>query len=332
MMNGGRRGLRTVGARSRARGQRYCAGGGGGGAGGAAARAEYEASVRRHRDLSMPLLLITGSVATAYMVNSAYEKVTTIDVMTGKSNMDYLIFHKRDQILPDKLPERTKCPTLLLDVNDCLLAVRYREGCKYAQTIKRPGLDLFLKTLSPHYEIVIYTLSDLNYTQDVHARLDLKHEHISNYITRELIKRIDTGERPYGIIPSFLAPRYKKNLKDVGRRLERLVHLDSDPESFFDDETQDDNRIVIPRYDGEPDDRELVHLIPFFEYLADEKRAPFDLRRAIRFYKEKARAYGVDNIGLAYLLHQEEKKGRARAQTDQGGGVGSFFGKAFGLA
>eukprot|EP00756_Hemistasia_phaeocysticola_P057571 Hpha_TRINITY_DN34173_c0_g1::TRINITY_DN34173_c0_g1_i1::g.75733::m.75733/K17496/TIM50; mitochondrial import inner membrane translocase subunit TIM50 len=326
MMNGGRRGLRTaVGARSRVRGRRFC------GEGDAARRvpvaAEYEASVRRHRDFSMPILLITGGLATAYLLQDLYDRLTRTDV-TGKSTMDFLIFHKRDQILPDKQPERTKCPTLLLDVNDCLLAVRYREGSKYAQTIKRPGLDLFLKSLSQHYEIVIYTLSDLNYTQDIHARLDLKHEHISNYITRELIKRIDTGEWPYGVIPSVLAPRYKKNLHDVGRRLERVVHLDSDPESFYDDESQDDNRIVIPRYSGDADDRELVHLIPFFEFLADEKKAPFDLRRAIRFYKDKMTTYETDNIGLAYLYHQEEKK-RAKAPAAQSGG--GFLGR-LGLA
>eukprot|EP01065_Artemidia_motanka_P005133 TRINITY_DN12460_c2_g1_i1.p1 TRINITY_DN12460_c2_g1~~TRINITY_DN12460_c2_g1_i1.p1 ORF type:complete len:355 (+),score=110.43 TRINITY_DN12460_c2_g1_i1:172-1236(+) len=277
----------------------------------------FEETVRSHRDLSVPVLLVVSVLGSSYFAWMTYDILTTQDDK-GNSTMDLLIFHKRDQILHDKSADKVKCPTLLIDLNDCLITTTYREGNMSFQSLKRPGLDVFLNELKDQYEIVLFSLSDLQYVQDVWPKIDPRRHYFSNVITRELIKRIDCGEWPMGFVPSFLAPRHKKNLRDVGRRLERVVHVDVDPRNFYDDESQDHNRIVIPKYTGSADDRELLYLIPFLNYLADPT-SPFDVRRPIKFYQQKMVEYGVDNIGLAYLLHQEKKKELAPVATRSGG-------------
>ena len=247
-----------------------------------------------------------------------YLKLTEKDE-NGKALLDDLIFHKKDKILGDKPPHHATHPTLLLDVYDLLVCMTYRDGSKYSQAVKRPGLEVFLNRLKEHYEIVIYSFSDLTHMNELFSRIDPQREIFSNIITRELIKRIDCGYYPMGIVPSFLAPRYKKNLDDVGRPFERIVHLECEEENLYDDATQDDNRIILPKYDGSDDDHELIYMIPFLEYLADKGRAPFDVRRAIRFYKQKAEHYQVENIGVAYILYQEEKLEKQALQAPSGG-------------
>ena len=226
----------------------------------------------------------------------------------GAARVDSLVYHKKDKILGDKQAHHNTSPTLLLDVYDVLVCMTYREGSIANQTVLRPGARVFLERLKEQYEIVIYSFSDLNHMQELFGRIDEKRDIFSNVITRELIKRIDCGYWPYGVVPSFLAPRYKKNLDDIGRRPERIIHIETEEENLYDDPSQDDNRILIPRYDGGDSDEELINLIPFFEYLADNARAPFDVRKAIRFYKKKAEEYDVENIGVAFTLYQEEKK------------------------
>ena len=267
----------------------------------------------KHLDIYWPVLYMMGGCAVVLYIKMVYEFLTTKD-RSGKALLDDLLFRKKDKILGDKPQHHNTHPTLLLDVYDLMVCMTYREGSKMHQAVKRPGLEVFLNRLAEHYEIVIYSLSDLNHMHELFMRLDPSRQIFSNIITRELIKRIDCGYRPYGIVPSFLAPRYKKNLNDIGRRLERVVHIECEEENVYDDDNQEDNRIIIPKYDGSDDDHELVYLLPFLEYLADKSRAPFDVRRAIHFYKRKAEEYGVQNIGVAYTLYQEEKQAKAAQQ------------------
>eukprot|EP01064_Diplonema_japonicum_P007746 TRINITY_DN1538_c2_g2_i2.p1 TRINITY_DN1538_c2_g2~~TRINITY_DN1538_c2_g2_i2.p1 ORF type:complete len:352 (+),score=69.74 TRINITY_DN1538_c2_g2_i2:46-1056(+) len=270
----------------------------------------HESQVRTHRDFYWPVLYIVGSAFGAWFVGNMYMKLTTRDKQ-GKAFLDELIFHKRDKILGDKPQGHNTNPTLLIDVYDLLVCLTYRDGCKFQQAVLRPGAEVFLDRLKDKYEIVIYSLSELGPMQELFGRLDPNREIFTNLITRELIKRIDCGVWPYGVVPSFLAPRYKKNLNDIGRRLERVVHVECEPDNIYDDKAQDDNRIIIPKYDGSDTDRELLHLLPFLEYLSDKTKAPFDVRRAIHFYQGKAEEYGVENIGVAYILYQEEKNTKA---------------------
>eukprot|EP01063_Lacrimia_lanifica_P020190 TRINITY_DN27523_c0_g1_i1.p1 TRINITY_DN27523_c0_g1~~TRINITY_DN27523_c0_g1_i1.p1 ORF type:complete len:343 (+),score=158.87 TRINITY_DN27523_c0_g1_i1:53-1081(+) len=275
--------------------------------------ATHEAHVNGHRDIYWPVMYLIGGALGMYLVTDMYKRMTARDDK-GKAVIDDLVYHKKDRILGEKPQQHISHPTLLLDAYGLLVCMTYREGSKYQQTVKRPGMDVFLERLKDHYEIVLYSLSEIQHMQELHAKLDPTQQIFSNYITRELVKRIDTGEWPFGVIPSFLAPRYKKNLKDLGRSLERVVHLEFEPEHFYDDATQEDNRILIPRYDGNDHDRELLKLLPFLEYLADRSRAPFDVRKAIHFYKGKMNEYGVDNIGVAYTVYQELKKEKQAAK------------------
>eukprot|EP01061_Rhynchopus_euleeides_P006173 TRINITY_DN15246_c0_g1_i1.p1 TRINITY_DN15246_c0_g1~~TRINITY_DN15246_c0_g1_i1.p1 ORF type:complete len:336 (+),score=124.43 TRINITY_DN15246_c0_g1_i1:78-1085(+) len=285
--------------------------------------AAHEQQVGRHIDIYWPVLYLLGAGFMGSTLYDLYLKITTKD-HTGKALLDDLIFHKKDKILGDKPQHHNTHPTLLIDVYDLLVCMTYRDGSKYSQAVKRPGMETFLNRLKDNYEIVIYSLSDLTHMNELFQRIDPQREVFSNIITRELIKRIDCGYSPFGIVPSFLAPRYKKNLNDVGRRLERVIHIECEEENLYDDPAQDDNRIIIPKYDGSDDDHELIYLIPFLDYLSDKSRAPFDVRRAIRFYKQKAEHYGVQNIGVAYILYQEEKLEKQAAQNTQPGMFSNF--------
>ncbi|KAJ9453962.1 Mitochondrial import inner membrane translocase subunit TIM50 [Diplonema papillatum] len=277
---------------------------------------EHEAQVNKHRDRFWPALYLVGALFGVATLRNLYTQFTTPDAQ-GKVMFKKMLYYKRDKILGEKPEHHNTNPTMLIDINDAMVHTSYREGTKGIQTIKRPGLDAFIEHTRDNYETVIFSFSEYPALMELITRLDPQQSFVSNAIPRELIKRIDTGEWPYGVIPSFIAPRYKKNLFDVGRTPERMIHIETDPDACVDDPAQNDNRIFIPRYEGDDTDMHLVHLIPFLDFLANKSAAPFDVRKSIRFYTHKMNEYGVDNIGVAFVLYQEEKKKRKLSQGDQ---------------
>lgn len=128
----------------------------------------------------------------------------------------------------------------------------------------RPFLKEFLEVMSRHYEIVIFTSSMPDYSEEIIAGLP----HISHRLYRYHTTR--------------LKHRHIKDLARLGRPLESVVMVDNEEDNFV---LQKENGIRIVEWRGEdPQDQELNILGVFLNELASKEVS--DLREHIPLFKE----------------------------------------------
>ncbi|KAK4528636.1 hypothetical protein GAYE_SCF62G6581 [Galdieria yellowstonensis] len=159
----------------------------------------------------------------------------------------------------DGLPLRT----LVLDLDETLVYSRWKpsEGWK---TMVRPGAETFLEQMSNLYEIVLFTSSAPEYVDPIVRQIDTG-GYISHVLYRDCTKR----EYGYSI----------KDLSRLNRDLKRTIIVDNEPQSF---RYQPLNGIAIPSWKGNEEDRFLLELIPFLEYIVRHDVA--DVRDVIEKY------------------------------------------------
>ncbi|KAI9773065.1 MAG: mitochondrial inner membrane protein required for protein import [Geoglossum simile] len=166
-----------------------------------------------------------------------------------RESLDYYNEPAFPKLLPNPDPAWERPYTLVLSLEDLLLHSEWtrEHGWRIA---KRPGVDYFLRYLSQYYELVVFTSTP-------------------SMIADPVIRKLD----PYRIImwPLFReATRYKdgkyiKDLSYLNRDLSKVILLDTNSAHA---EYQPENAIIIPKFAGSPNDKELVSLIPFLEYIA----------------------------------------------------------------
>ncbi|MCJ1398636.1 mitochondrial inner membrane protein required for protein import [Xylographa trunciseda] len=165
------------------------------------------------------------------------------------STLDYYNEPAFPKLLPNPDPAWERPYTLVLSMQDLLLHSEWtrEHGWRMA---KRPGVDYFLRYLSQYYELVIFTSEPSMMADPWYRKLD-----------------------PYRIImwPLYReATRYKngeyvKDLSYLNRPLSRVILIDTVPSHA---KYQPENAIILPKWDGNPNDKGLVSLIPFLEYVA----------------------------------------------------------------
>ncbi|KAI4212900.1 MAG: hypothetical protein LQ351_004425 [Letrouitia transgressa] len=153
------------------------------------------------------------------------------------------------KLLPNTDPAWERPYTLVLSLEDLLIHSEWtrEHGWRMA---KRPGVDYFLRYLSQYYELVIFTS-------------------VPSMMGDPIIRKLD----PYRIImwPLFReATRYKngeyiKDLSYLNRPLNKVILLDTVPSHG---KLQPENSVILKKWTGDPQDNELVSMIPFFEYIA----------------------------------------------------------------
>ncbi|MCJ1251018.1 mitochondrial inner membrane protein required for protein import [Trapelia coarctata] len=163
--------------------------------------------------------------------------------------LDYYNEPTFPKLLPNPDPTWERPYTLVLSLEDLLLHSEWtrEHGWRMA---KRPGVDYFLRYLSQYYELVIFTS-------------------VASMNADPVIRKLD----PYRIImwPLFReATRYKdgeyiKDLSYLNRPLNRVIMIDTVPGHV---KLQPENAIILPKWTGDPNDKDLVSLIPFLEYTA----------------------------------------------------------------
>ena len=160
----------------------------------------------------------------------------------------------REKLLPDH-PSHLKGreqPTLILDLDGCLIESTWTRqyGWRY---VKRPGVDKFLASLAPHYELVLWT-DAMNAAEPVLDKLD----------PHRLIRH-----RLYRDTTTFSGGHHRKDLSAINRDLKKVLIIDTKRESFS---LHPDKGILIKKYvsDDDPlkEDNELMKLVPFLQYLA----------------------------------------------------------------
>jgi len=159
----------------------------------------------------------------------------------------------RDKLLPDHPPQlkgREK-PTLVISLDgtliECLWTRQY--GWRY---IKRPGVDEFLASLAPHWELVLWTES-LSTADQVVDMLD----------PRRLFRH-----RLYRDATTYTGGLHRKDLSALNRDLSRTLIVDCSEEAYS---LHPKHGLCVTPYNSEQDpkkeDTQLRSLLPFLLYL-----------------------------------------------------------------
>lgn len=167
----------------------------------------------------------------------------------------------REKLLPDVPPQikGKEKPTLVVSLDGCLIQSTWtrQHGWRY---LKRPGVDQFLASLAPLYELVLWT-DTMNAGDPVVDKLD----------PRRLIRH-----RLYRDTTTFSDGVHRKDLKALNRDLAKVMIIDVEAESFS---FHPRHGIAIGSYDADKDpekkDRKLTALVPFLQYLAITRPADF---------------------------------------------------------
>ncbi|CAE8735535.1 unnamed protein product, partial [Polarella glacialis] len=144
-----------------------------------------------------------------------------------------------------KYPENI--PTLVLDLDKVILHLQHdsRQGW---HVIKRPFADQFFKEISHYYEVVLFSDDVFPVALDIATKWNLP---VTGVLHRDFCKK----KRNH----------FVKDISKLGRKLERVLIIDHDPEAF---QLQPENGILIKPFTGDTSDSELADLLEFLKAAA----------------------------------------------------------------
>ncbi|KAK8058022.1 mitochondrial import inner membrane translocase subunit TIM50 [Apiospora phragmitis] len=153
-----------------------------------------------------------------------------------------------EKLLPDPDPMFERPYTLCISLEDMLVHSEWtrEHGWRIA---KRPGADYFLHYLSQYYELVLFTTVPFAMGEPLVRKMD-PFRFIVWPLFREATK-YENGE-------------IVKDLSYLNRDLSKVIIVDTNARHV---RNQPENAIVLPKWTGDPKDKELVSLIPFLEYV-----------------------------------------------------------------
>lgn len=194
---------------------------------------------------------------------------------------------KSEKLLPDPLPPPYFPEyTLVVDVEGTLVKTTWDAKRGYV-SLKRPGLDKFLSTVAASYELVAFADTTFIHASPIVQQLDPYGQFFMYSLYKDAC--VMKQERP------------TKDLSLLNRRLNRLISIDDAPDSSPE---QPGNVIHIKPWDGDPQDRELLLLLPLLE--AIPKNGVDDVRVTLA-------SFGNADVGRKYLefASQRDKKLRS---------------------
>eukprot|EP00118_Oscarella_pearsei_P002455 m.10627 g.10627 ORF g.10627 m.10627 type:complete len:250 (+) comp22498_c0_seq2:176-925(+) len=164
-------------------------------------------------------------------------------------------------LLPEVRDKNKKC--LVIDLDETLVHSSFKpvsnadfvvpveiDGTVHqVYVLKRPYVDEFLKRMNELYECVLFTASLAKYADPVTDLLD-KYGCFQLRLFREACV--------------YHRGNYVKDLSRLGRPLKSTIILDNSPASYL---FHPDNAVPVASWFDDPEDQELLELIPFFEGL-----------------------------------------------------------------
>lgn len=218
------------------------------------------------------------------------------------------------KVLPDwpyipGTPEGLPCPrTLVLDLEGTLVTSTWDPNFGWRHA-KRPGVDDFLKEMSRHYEIVVFSNNILGVADDIVTRLD-KHQVVLQRLSREHSR--------------FLNGKYVKDLSHLNRNMGRIIIIDDDPSCFS---LQPENAIHIKPFKNAHDksDTALEDIAPFLRAVSNEEVK--DIRTLIRAFPDNraetiAQSYNGRLLSIAQSRDLAQTRGLGGALRSMGGSLG----------
>jgi len=134
---------------------------------------------------------------------------------------------------------------------DFIIPVEIEDTVHQVYVLKRPGVDEFMKRMGPIFEVVIFTASLAKYADPVLDLLDI-HKVCHHRLFREACV-CHRGN-------------YVKDLGKVGRPLKDIIIIDNSPASYL---FNPENAVPIDSWFDDPNDTELLDLIPFLEDISN---------------------------------------------------------------
>jgi len=132
---------------------------------------------------------------------------------------------------------------------------------------KRPHVEQFMQFCRAHFRVVVWTTATPE-----HAHFCLSHiceqEYPFEFIwTRERCSQVRDRIGLYDIGPGYHWVKSLSKIKRHGYRLEQTMMVDDTPSVL---ERNYGNLIRIDAFKGDPDDRELLRLMPYLQHLKGE--------------------------------------------------------------
>ena len=159
-------------------------------------------------------------------------------------------------------------PLLILDLDETLVSAsaeprdhwEFRVGAYYV--VRRPHLEQFLQRIFEWYAVAVWTSSGETYAEELVPIIFRDPSQLEFcWAAPRCTRRYDLDLRQHYAV---------KDLKKVRRRgysLERVVMIDDSPEKL---ERNYGNHLRIAPFEGDPDDRELLAVLPFLGWLKQQ--------------------------------------------------------------
>jgi carboxy-terminal domain RNA polymerase II polypeptide A small phosphatase len=124
---------------------------------------------------------------------------------------------------------------------------------------RRPGLDEFLKSVSQHFQLAVWSSSGSDYAKQIVEKIFPDLGSLRFVWTRERCTRcLDPETREAYHVKDL------KKVKKLGYRIEEILVVDDSPEKV---ERNYGNHVGVRPYEGQPDDNELGLLMRYLDRL-----------------------------------------------------------------
>jgi len=198
--------------------------------------------------------------------------------------------------------ERKKCVIIDLDETlvhssfkpvseaDFIVPVEIDGMIHQVYVLKRPHCDEFLMKMGEMFECVLFTASLAKYADPVADLLD-KYGTFKTRLFRESCV--------------FHKGNYVKDLNRLGRDLRQVVIIDNSPQSYI---FHPDNAVPVTSWFDDPNDTELLDLIPFFEALDKVDDVLTVLAQGSHTHNQVTVAEAPRNSGVRQPMRQQYER------------------------